>query len=100
MEMTIFNKKNQKSSDVAVALALSWRYLDHRCGVLRRCMGNRMFGEKTMAMSCVAKWMEPSHPGLDNKLTRRINLNCSELFLLGIDLSRNFIGHSGRKKSN
>ena len=79
---------------------MSWWYLNHRCGVLRRCMGNRMFSETTMAMSCVAKWMEPSHAGLDNKLTRRITLNWSEVFLQGMDVGRNFIGHSGRKKSN
>jgi hypothetical protein len=59
-----------------------------------------MFSKTTMAMSFVTKWMEPSHPGLENKLTRRITLNCSELFLQEIDVSRNFIGHSGRKKSN
>ena len=46
----------------------------------------RRFSEKMTAMSFVAKWMEISHVGLQNAITNRITLTCSELFALGIDI--------------
>jgi hypothetical protein len=66
---------------------MAWCYLDHRCGVLRRCMGNRRYSETTMTMFFIVRWMELSHPDIDNKFTGLITLNCSELFLHGIDVS-------------
>jgi hypothetical protein len=51
-------------------------------------------------MFFIVRWMELSYPDIDNKFTGLITLNCSELFLRGIDARRKFIGHGGRNKSN
>ena len=37
----------------------------------RPCRGNRRLSEVTMAMSLLARWIEPIHVGLDSKLTAR-----------------------------
>ena len=66
-----------------MALSRPWgnAIQEHRYGPPRRFLVNRRFSEKLTAMSFVAKWMEISHADLDNEFTRRITLNCSELFL-------------------
>ena len=65
---------------------LGQSYSEHCYKLLRRFLHNRRFSEKMTAMSFVAKWMEISHLGLQNAITNRITLTCSELFALGIDI--------------
>ncbi len=53
-----------------------------------------------MTMLFIVRWMKLSHPDIGNKFTGLITLNCSVLFLHGIDVRRKFIGQGGKNKSN
>jgi hypothetical protein len=72
--MTIIDKSTIKIPDAMIALAMSWCSSEHYRGSRRRCVGNRKLSETRMSMSFVAKPMEISNAGIDERFTDRINL--------------------------